>query len=251
MIFSVQLIITGCKFSFDNENSVTYYGKVTFQGEGLEGVSIVDNVNHYASTDENGEFTFNSSKNKLEIFAVKQGYKFTPKTIKAVSQTPIEFVAKEAIPLSGRLKLEEIIFTPTSIISLPTNNFCYTVSGKSHVKICGITVFYNDSQIIERDSTLYVEKQVPTNILNYNDNFSFDIENGVANFKIKYALRMYYSYDKNEAVVNETTRVISNMNTLYDANLDDNDCIHFSAIGINSISSGYSYNISFVFKFVS
>jgi len=96
-----------------------------------------------------------------------------------------------------------------------------------------------------------VEKQVPTNILNYNDSFSFDIENGVADFKIKYALRMYYSYDKNEAVVNETTRVIFSSATLFDSNLDDNDCIYLSASGINSISSGYSYNISFVFKFVS
>lgn len=251
MIFCVQFIFTGCKISFDKGNYLTYFGKVTFQGEGLEGVKIVDNVNHYATTDENGEFTFTSQKKELEIFAVKQGYKFTPKIITANPQASIDFVAKEAVLLSGKLKLEEILLTPTSIISLPSNNFNYIVSGKNCVKVCGITVFFNDTQIIERDSTQYVEKQVPTNILNYNDSFSFDIENGVADFKIKYALRMYYSYDKNEAVVNETTRVIFSSATLFDSNLDDNDYIYLSASGINSISSGYSYNISFVFKFIS
>lgn len=249
-VLGIQFIAGGCKFSFDSGKELTYFGSVTFQGEGLEGVKIVDSVNHYATTDENGDFSFTSKKTSIKIFAVKQGYKFTPKTVEADSSQPIEFIAKESTALTGKLRLEEILFTPTSIISLPTNNFSYIVSGKNCVKVCGITVFYNDTQIIERDSTVFAEKQVPTNILNYNDNFSFNIENGIANFKIKYSLRVYYTYDKNEAIVNETTRVISNTFTLYDSNLDENGCVYFSATGINSLSSGYSYNISFVFKFI-
>lgn len=94
MIFCVQFIFTGCKISFDKGNYLTYFGKVTFQGEGLEGVKIVDNVNHYATTDENGEFTFTSQKKELEIFAVKQGYNLPQKLLLQTLKLPLILLQK-------------------------------------------------------------------------------------------------------------------------------------------------------------
>ena len=244
-------VLCGCDFVFDTKEPKTYSGIVLFENAPLEGVKIKDKINTYATTDKEGKFSFVSKSASIEIFAEKLGYSFSPKKqVLSTSTTNIVFTAKKASPLSGTLTLEAINIKPTSAISLPSNNFVFKHNNKDCIKIYGLSVFLNSNQIVERtNSNIYCPIDETTNILNYNDEYTLNLENGIADFKLTYILKTYYSYDRNQAVVTESSKIFSVNTTYYDSHLDENNCIEVYAFGINSISSGYSYDISFIFKY--
>lgn len=251
MLVIVSIQLCGCKFIFNNGKEKHYAGIVTFNGVGLENVKIKDKINTYAVTDINGRFSFTSNFKTITIFAEKTGYNFSPKTLTLNEETEnIRFEARKAKLLTGQLKLDQINFTPTSIISLHSNNFSYNNFGKESVKLCEFYMFFNETQVIANKYNQHIEKYNSKNLLNPYDSFSFNINNGIANFKIKYIIKMYYKCNNNEAVITEPTKILSVDSIFFDSQLDENKYLKISANGINSISSGYSYNISFIFKYM-
>lgn len=227
----------------------TISGIVTFNGTGIENVEITDKINSYATTDNLGNFSFETTKNELVLYPQKSGYIFTPTFIVVTDQTYIEFTCEKAEVLNGTLVLEQISITPTSIVSFQENNFLYKNEDKDCLKIDGINLTINDLTQISNLTNYFAPINQSTNILGEND-FEFDVIEGIANLKISYELSAYFKIYNHESTAFENERVVRVNKTLDTGNLINNKFELFAS-GINSSHNGYSYNISFIFNFIS
>lgn len=259
-IFSIILIIcsaltlSGCSFSFESGEIRQVSGQVTFNDEPLENVNIQTDFKVYAKTNANGYYTFATRASSLTIFARKSGYIFLPKTIE-ISQTETfcNFLAQIAQNLTGTLKLSAVMFLPNSISSIVDNNFSYLQNSTSHLKISQFVVKFNHDTIYDLDEITFTEKNKWENIYASEEDFEWQITNGQTNFVLEFLLKTYFTYNngQNESVFIEPYKILNISTVLDSGNLNEQNQIKFIASGITSTSNGFSYDIQFVFDFVS
>ena len=239
--------LCGCDFNI-GLTSRTISGTVTFEGVGLEDVKITDRVTIYATTDSNGNFSFQTTQNEIIIYPQKSGYIFTPAKIVVTNQENITFTCEKAEELNGKLVLSEILITPISIVSFTENNYQYENEGKQCLKINDFKFKLNDEHSFENIVNDYAEIYKETNILG-NNSFEYDIVHGETNIKISYILSCFFKINNRESVAIENEKIIRVNKVIDSGSLIDNKFELF-ANSVNSVHNGYSYNISFVFEYV-
>lgn len=250
MLFFFSAILGGCDFSF-NKTIKNINGTVTFNNEGLQGVKLTDKVYTYATTDSNGNFSFDTIKEKLVIYPQKAGYIFTPAMIEITDQTTVNFTCEKADILNGTLKLSKINITPTSIVSFSENNFLYKYENQDCLKFDSINFVVNQTEI-SSGQDCYLPINIETNVLvdNNNDNsFEYEVVDGVANIKISYVMSTYFTIYNHESTAKELEKVVRVDKTLDTGNLINNQFELFAST--NSSHNGFSYNISFIFDYTS
>ena len=84
--------------------NISCSGTVTFNNVGLDGVEIKSTVKHYATTNQNGEFAFETNSNQITIYPQKEGYIFAPEqAIINPGENTVNFVATQIQNLNGRI----------------------------------------------------------------------------------------------------------------------------------------------------
>lgn len=255
LVLSFTLFLTGCEFSFANYGqSKTVSGHVFFEDEPLSGVLIQNELTTFATTNEEGFYTFTTRLTNLTIKAKKSGYNFQPKniTIEQDSSLQYNFFGSLAVLLNGTLNLKQILISPTSIVSIPDNNYSYYANSTINLKISEFMLNFNREDVIQTSQTIMLAKNTYTNILSQDDNLEIEIVDGKTNYRFEFLLKAYFTYSngQNESIDNEDNlSILSVSSTLDTGDLDDDSQISFIARGINSTSDGYTYNVKFVFQF--
>lgn len=246
------LTLSGCEFYYETGQAYTVEGHVTFEDTPLAGVKIQSDYMVYATTNEQGYYSFKTRASSLTIYAKKSGYRFQPKTVTVKnSNQQYNFVATQAELLNGTLRLNSILITPTSITSLPDNNYSYVQNGASHLKISEFVLKFNQEVEFHLVDAVLLEKNKPNNIAT-NPDFEFEIQNGVTNFNLQFQLKANFKYNlnQNESVSVEPFRNLSIGSVLDTGSLNESDQVKFIASGINSVHNGFTFDIQFVFNFV-
>lgn len=241
-------MLSGCSF-ITGMSTKTVYGKVLYQGEGLAGVKITDRVNVYAETDADGNFSFETTNKNLVLYPQKQGFMFLPSYSQVLFNTSNVFTALDAQLLNGKLVLEKVMIMPTSIVSYIDKDFSCKKQDVTGLKIYDLSISVNDSDAIicTFDDVAAIKEE--TDIFCSDQNFVYDIVDGVAQIKLAYSLSAYFKSNYRESIAIEGERVLRINKTLDTGNLVLG-YYELYASGINSTHNGYSYNISFMFKYL-
>lgn len=254
VIISFTLFLTGCEFSYTGYGQArTFSGYVYYENQALENVLIQNELTTFAITNQEGFYTFTTRLKTFTIKAKKAGYEFQPKliTIDADSQNQFDFSATEATPLNGILNLKQILISPTSIVSLPDNNYLYTTNSINNLKISEFVLKFNYQDEIQISQTQYLAKNTYTNILPNEQSLQVEIIDGQTNFTFEFLMKAYFTYNNglNQSIDNEDIfSVLSVSSNLDSGDLDEESNLSFIAKGINSTSGGYTYNIKFIFE---
>lgn len=234
-------------FYTPSSKTIEASGKVNFVNLGFEGVEIKTSSQVLDITSADGTFAFETNANELVIFAEKDGYVFSPRSITLTENTQnITFVAEQVKPLNGELVLTSINITPTSIATYP-NDYSFSKNNSEHLKISNLDLtinsydyqnFINNSMLLEKNST---------NKILVDEEFSIKTQSKI-NIEFKLSAK-YTSYSKEynfEETRYTTLNISANQTT---ANLDDDNFLIASLKGINSSNNMFSYNIYFMFKY--
>ena len=252
-VFSITLLLTGCEFSFGERGEVqTISGMVTYQNVALSGVKIQNDFKVYATTNEDGFFTFQTRVASLTIYAKKSGYNFEPKHITVTDQQEnYNFEASLAENLTGKLVLSQILISPNSITSITDNNYSYVINSTSHLKISEFVLKLNHEVVFHSMQATFIEKNHFTNIYHDEPKDELEITNGATNFVFEFQMKNYFKYNnnQNESVSVEQTKILNINSTLTSGDLNQDGVVKFVASGINSIHNGFTYDIQFVFQF--
>lgn len=245
------LTLSGCEFSVPQGSAYTVSGNVTFEGSALSGVKIQTDFNVYATSAEDGSFSFETRTTKLKIHAKKDGYNFEPKSIDVTQNSlPISFEATLATKLNGALALSQILIAPTSISSLPDNNFVYNQNSKENLKLSSFELILNE-QVVLINTQTYLQKDAFTNIYNQSQPLQIDIADGITSYEFNFKLKTFFTYNfgQNESVLTEPFKNLSSYSVLDTGDLNEDGQIKFIANGINSIQDTFTYNIQLVFEY--
>lgn len=248
-------LLSGCEFTFlQNQEPIFISGYVTFENNPLKDVQIVSDFYHYDTTNADGYYEFKTTTKNLVFYARKNGYSFTPKTydINALQES-YDFEGKQAKELNGALTLTQILVAPTSIVSIPGNNFEYKTSSGVALKLNSFNVKinknFNHTITTNQSQPTYLEKNTFTNILKNEPNYEYSILNGKANFTFNFELKAYYKLSAYaEEVGTEGISIFKTNVNLDTGDLDENDNLKFSIPSINS--HYFTYNLQFVFKYI-
>lgn len=246
-------VLTGCEFSFGNIGEPTQIsGYVTYENEPLNSVAIVSNYMTLASTNQNGYYNFVTYSSNLSFSAKKTGYSFLPKNYNVSSpEQEYNFEAQVANLLSGTLVLNSIQFNPTSISKLVDNNYNYLVNSRNNLKISEFVLKFNQEIVVCITNPTYLEQNKSSNIVDEEQEFEIEIENGQTNYLFEFQIKTFFKYNNNqsESVSIEPFKILRIASTLYDGDLNEQNQIVFFASG-NSTHNGFSYNIQFVFDYI-
>lgn len=240
-------VLSGCDFFSGNSTSLAISGYVYLNStEPLEGVAIKSETTIYTRTDANGFFNITVNNDSVELFAEKSGYTFSPRSI-TVSQSTnsLIFSATETKELSGLLTLNSIVITPTSIVSFG-DNYSYTHNGDKCLKISDITIDIDNKQFELLDGDLYAIKNKSNTIM-----FDKDVTISTGSvFNIWFSVDAYFTSLNEELIFEEDRQsVIRVQEKQTTEDLDDNNQIVYTAVGVNSSNNMFTYNISFVFDY--
>ena len=254
LVFLVMLMVagfclSGCDLFFtQTTKTLQVSGTTTFNGSMLEGVEIKTSTQTLCKSDANGNFSFTINSNQIEVFAEKQGYVFSPRSVIITDSTEnLSFIAKQIEPLNGEIVLSSVNITPTSIATLP-DNFKYSTSSGNCLKIKKLLVKIDNFEYENFVSNKSMAIKNNTNTYNVGDQeYSIKTQN---KFSIKFSLSAYFSAYGSDHEFNETRlttiNVASNKTT---AHLNDNNQFEVSLFGINSSNNMFSYNITFIFDY--
>ena len=250
MLMLVALTLFACKLP--EAPSLSCSGVVTFSEQGLTGVVIKSNVKEYATTNENGEYNFDTKAKSLVIYPVKEGYMFEPKQIEIESgeNTEINFIAIEIEELVGTLSLGEVIITPTSISSNP-DNYLFTSEGKECLKASDITISYEGETYLLNQEPIYLFKTEGNQVLINEEIFgeheiAFECGKSarIGVLINAYFTKYYQEWETTDAIYTylDITKPQTN------ADLIDGQ-VYYNLYGINSKARAFTFDVTFVFDF--
>lgn len=245
-----SIVFFGCEFKFDAERGElkTISGVVTYNSSALEGVKIRSNTHIFATTNAEGEFSFSTRLQGVDIFAEKTGYAFSGRFTLTSDKDDANFTASLVENLNGSLTLKKVKITPTSISSLLENNFDYDDAfNKSKLKIAGCNVMINLEEHNLITSAQYVEKNAQL-MLNVTGATPLDIDE-TTSYNIKTQLSAYFTYNQVETVATEEPYAIINIEKLTTANIVSGNLVELYLYGINSSYGGFTYNLCLEFEF--
>ena len=131
---------SACNFAPSTNSKISISGKVYLNSVALQDVQIKTASKSLCTSNNNGEFSFETNKQSITIFAEKNGYTFLPESITLTQNTnDIVFVAYKVEPLDGVLSLNSINITPSSIISMG-DNYQFVNSGNNCLKIKNVNI---------------------------------------------------------------------------------------------------------------
>ena len=237
--------LPGCIFD-GTSKTISASGKIYFDSSPLEDVLLRTSTKILTQTNQNGEFEFNVKATSITVYPEKVGYTFLPNSITlSQAQNNLIFVAQKVEQLDGALSLAQIVITPTSISSFG-DNFSYTQDGQSYLKISKFKMEVNGKTINPINSNYLATKNQSNTITVYDD---ITINTGVE-FAIKFSLDAYFKMSNTEYVyVEEKSSVLEVKEKQYSNNLNSNNQIEYTVVGINSSNNKFTYNVTFVFNY--
>lgn len=238
--------LSACKVTLATTESYSLSGSVSFEQQGLSDVNIKSSIKNLATTQADGSFCFETNITEFEIFAEKEGYTFTPASIKVNKNTTnIAFVAHEIKDLNGTISLSQIQITPTSIVS-STESYAFSNNNKVCLKIQNLELSINSQNFNALPSIPYFAIKNQTNTIELNQNLTF---NSSDNFLISFKLSANFKrYNNEHTFTEERTSTISIPSHKTTKDLKDGK-LYYSLYGINSSNTKFTYNITFVFDY--
>lgn len=242
MIFSLTFF--ACDMPTSPELSCS--GIVTINNIGFNDVVIKSSIKEYATTTPNGAFSFNTKAKTITIYPEKSGYIFSPKqiTLKA-GQNTANFTAQKIENLQGKLKLNSLIITPTSILSSP-ENYSFLHNGKQCLKASEITVKYNNLIKQLNLGDVYLSK-LEKNVLYNSSNVTFNCgENVSIGLLINTYFNSYYQTFK----TTETEFTYLYINKQQTNEMLQDGQVTYNLYGINNKTKCFTFDVAFVFDYI-
>lgn len=246
LLFLICFTFAGCDISLPKQN-FSVSGNIFFQSIGLNEVKIKTKSKVLTETDNNGNFSFEVYSHSFEIFPEKDGYTFSPKSIEITKSTnEVVFCAQKIKDLNGDLSLSHIIITPTSIASSQYDNYLYSNNNQSCLKIKNINIDFNQNSFnLTNLNKMLIKNE--TNQIDFYQNI--DIKTG-KQFEFKFSVDAYYKFNQEEYLFTETVKSVLSVSKMQTTqNLDENNQISYTLVGVNSSNNRFSYNITFVFDY--
>ena len=242
------LFFSACDLSFtQSAKTLNISGRATFNGAGLEDVSIKTKTKLLCKTDADGYFSFTINANSLEIFAEKSGFAFHTKTITLTESTEnLHFEASEVKKLDGELVLCAVEISPTSLASMP-DNYQFSSSGSECLKIKNLKVIVDGYQYRDFIPNNTFAKKHSDNLYLLTEEHSIKTDK---KFTINFSLSAYFQTYGNEYSFNEAIFTNLNVPAYKDTSMLNNDNqFEVSLFGVSSSNNKYSYNITFIFDY--
>ncbi len=239
-------ILTGCDF-WESVNTLTISGYVYLDSSSpLENVAIKSETTIYARTDANGFFNITVNNDSVELFAEKAGYTFSPHSVIISQDTnSLIFSATKTKDLYGLLTLNSVVITPTSIVSFG-DSYSYNHDNSTCLKISDLKIDIDNKQIDLLDGDFYAIKN-KSNIISIDEDVTVNTD---YDFNIWFCMDVYFTSLNQEFVFEEDRQsVIRVQKKQTTEDLDDNNQIVYTAVGVNSSNNMFTYNISFVFDY--
>ena len=245
LLITCSLILSACDF-LPVVTPLTISGYVYYNSKPLENVTIKTSTQKLCTTNSEGYFTFEISKNQVTIYAEKTGFLFEPKSITLNSNNDnVIFTAQPIEELDGVLSLSKINITPSSIVSV-SDNFQYVKNGENCLKVKNFYIEINNKKFNCLTSDFYAVKNKSNYIL-FNDDISIDTNTP---FSIKFSLDAYFtSYHYEYVFVEEKTSILEVTQNQTNAILNEQNQIEYSFWGVNASNNKYSYNVTFIFDY--
>ncbi len=246
LIICFMSVLSGCDI-FGGVTTLEISGYVYLDtNQPLSDVAIKSETNIYAKTDDNGYFNITVQKSKIELFAEKTGYSFSPYSVEITENTDnLIFVATKTKDLSGLLTLSHIIITPTSMVSFG-DNYAYQHNGEKCLKINDLEVNIDDKSFDLLDSDFYAVED-KSNVIAINDDITIKTD---YDFNIWFSLDAYFTSYNEEFIFHEDRQsVIRVQEKQTTEDLNDQNQVLYTAYGVNASNNMFTYNITFVFDY--
>lgn len=247
MIVCCMSVMTGCDFFGTSNDPLIISGYVYLDStEPLSDVSIKSETIIYDKTDENGYFSISVNKSSVELFAEKSGYAFSPHSVTISENTNnLIFNATKTQDLNGLLTLNHIVITPTSMVSFG-DDYSYEHENETCLKIDNLKIDIDNKTFDILQNDLYAVKN-KSNIIAFDQDVTVNTD---YDFNIWFSLDAYFTSLNQEFVYHEERQsVIRVQEKQTTADLNDNNQIVYTAVGVNSSNNMFTYNISFVFDY--
>ena len=240
------MFVTACDFTPAYNKNISVSGTIFCDSAPLDGVVIKSAAQNLMVTSIDGKFNFSITKSSITIYAEKTGYTFSPKSVTVDSDTDdIVFIAKKIVPLDGTLSLSCINITPSSIVSV-TDNFQYVQNGDNCLKIKNFNIMVNNKSYNALTKDFYAVKN-KSNVIDFP--YDISVNTGKA-FSIHFSLDAYFiSYHSEYEYIEEKKSVLNIMTQQTTADLDSNNQIKYTFVGVNSSNNKFTYNVVFVFDY--
>ena len=247
MIVCFMSVMSGCDIFGASDEPLVISGYVYLDSnQPLSDVTLKSATAIYGNTNEDGYFNITVNKSNVELFVEKTGYIFSPKSVQILQSTDnLIFTATKEQDLNGYLTLSHIIITPSSIVSFG-DNYAYQNDGNTCLKISALQINIDDKSFEALGGDLYAIKN-KTNVVDFNQDATVNTNH---DFNIWFSLDAYFTSANQEFIFHEDRQsVIRIQEKQTTANLDDNNQIIYTAIGVNASNNMFTYNISFVFDY--
>ena len=250
-LFVFIFTLSACEDN-SSKQSLSVAGGVYIDNAPLVGVDIRTSERKFATTNDDGKFSFEVKANSITIYPEKSGYIFEPQSITLnTSKQNIVFEAHKIVDLNGTLSLDEVIITPTSITT-QNGDYVYSTSNSDCLKIKQIHLYKSNRTYDILSSILMAPKNKQTSIEVSNDDVSV---NTCENFSLSFGVDAYYKLGSKEYLYTEneksTLTVTKNQTNADLVNFSKNATgqIVYTMTSINSSNNNFTYTISFVFDF--
>lgn len=249
MLAFFSIFVSGCDISFNTNSGEEKIvsGKVLFENNGLEEVTIKSKYKEFCETNSNGEFYFKTKQSNVEIYAEKNGYSFTGSFILTESVDHVIFTAEKVTNLDGQLALKRIVVTPIAMLSLYNENYEYSNAGIKSLKAGYVEANINGINVLKNENIIYLAKNKNYVFELNNEEFKFNIDK-FTEFVLNFKLNAFVMYNQDEELINDNYTTLSKSNLKTDVVHDGK--ASFDLFGINSVTGGYTYNICFEFEYI-
>ena len=249
LLIAIMLMISSLTFfacEMPSQPELSCSGVVTFNNQGLNDVTIKSSIKDYTTTDANGNYTFLTKAKSIIIYPEKEGYIFSPKQITLSSgENTANFIATKVQDLQGKLRLNSIIITPTSILSSP-DNYSFFHNGKPCLKVSDVTI--KGAGVTKQLNTadIYLNKG-EQNILYNNSNIVYTCGE---NATIGILINTYFVSYQQTIKTTETEYTYLYINKPQTNEMLLNSQIIYNLYGINNRTKSFTFDVSFVFDYI-
>lgn len=251
VLIALFALFTICFCACDpgEQKNISISGSILCEDVELGEVDIECGTKHLGKTDIDGSFCFITTGSLVTITPSKEGYYFLPRSISISENTDnISFRAIKIYELNGKLSLNSLCITPTSIIN-QTDNYCYTLFGKNCIKSKSVKICTNDENFFLDTNGQYLYKN-EKNYIDLTENISFDLSDL---YTIRFCIDAYFTYlngISGEYYSNSSSFIYFNLpSKITNADLDENRFI-YTLYGLNNDTKSYTFNISFIFSYI-
>ncbi len=239
-IFLAILVVPAlffCSFGCSKKQTMQISG-TAFENATPIAFAVLKNGNQtLATTNENGVFSFSITSKPFTLTISHSNYQFINNSVHiSKSESNVNFLGKEILPLNGNLQLSKLIVTPISYVP------AYNIDG--NFEIDAVKINFNNQTYATQNATakLNVAKTIA-----FNQNIELETkQQSTLSFALDAKFKAGSSTSVYHEQTNQTIIVPNNLNTTH---LTEQNQFLITQTNINSSNKLFTYKICFVFDY--